>query len=171
MVKPSTIKFILKMLRLAQVALLVGIAWTVVSTVRPNPVEVHDTAAEMIAEADEVIPNDVEQSTLKPLKWYEPLWNRDLRQPPIPPVTTPKPAATPKPIPMPRLPRLMGTFVEGDTAWAHLLSAEVGVRVLQLHQLIDDFKISAIEPGRVQLTWREQTRWLEIERPKSVIAQ
>ncbi|HNO77029.1 MAG TPA: hypothetical protein PKN33_03130 [Phycisphaerae bacterium] len=72
---------------------------------------------------------------------------------------------------MPPLPKLMGTFVEGDNAWAHLMSREVGVRVLQLHAGIDEFTISAIEPGRVELSWRDQTRWLEIERPKNAIAQ
>lgn len=171
MVRQFSSQSLERALRMCQVVLAIALVMMVVKLARPIESDGNSVSEVPAPDDAQFIDGSSDHESLKPLAWYEPLWTRDLRQPPIPPIEKPKPVATPKPVPMPTLPRLMGTFVEGETAWAHLLSPQVGVRVLQLNERIEDFEISAIEPGRVQLTWRDQTRWIEIKRPTNAIAQ
>jgi len=101
-----------------------------------------------------------------PLKWYAPIWQRDLRQPPIPPPVKPALKPKKKSKPPPPLPRLLGTFVEDERRWAHFAGAGGKQRVLRTGAVIDRYTIVAIEPGRVQLQNADDLRWVEVPKPK-----
>ena len=101
----------------------------------------------------------------KPLGWYAPIWQRDLRQPPIPPPVETEPQ-TPQ-APRRPLPRLLGTFVESDARWAHFATRDGRTRVCKVNESIEDFRVAAIEPGRAQLTHGGSMHWVEVPRPKS----
>jgi len=102
---------------------------------------------------------------LKPVDWYAPIWQRDLRQPPIPPKLDKK-ANTPQ-APPPSLPRLLGTFVEPDTCWAHFLTSDGRMRVCKVNETIGTFRVVAVEPGRAQLALGADLHWVDVPRPKS----
>lgn len=98
----------------------------------------------------------------KPLDWYACIWQRDLRQPPIPPVADQQDQAPTQPAPP--LPRLLGTFVEPGGRWACFLTSEGRTRTCKIDEVVSAYRITAIEPGRVQLARAGDTQWVELPR-------
>lgn len=92
------------------------------------------------------------------LAWYAPLWERDLKQPPIPPVAPP-PVAPSAPI---QLPILLATLVESQGRYAHFQGRSGLAEMKGLNETIDRFKVRAIEPGRVQLEGDSGLVWVQI---------
>ena len=104
---------------------------------------------------------------LPSLATFAPLWQRDLRQPPIPPATPePTPPSTPAP---PRLPKLLGTFLDDEGRWAQLAGPRDRPRMARVNEKIGKFTVASIEPGRLELRYRSQSYWIEIERPAKVV--
>lgn len=97
------------------------------------------------------------------LAWYAPLWQRDLKQPPIP-----RKAA--KPTERPResgpLPRLLATLVEPHARYAHLVDRSGKMQLKGIDEVIHQYRVRAIEPGRVQLQDGERLVWVEIQKRK-----
>jgi hypothetical protein len=97
------------------------------------------------------------------LAWYAPLWERDLRQPPIPPVADPRKEPPVESIP---LPILLATLVEPQGRYAHFQGRSGKPEMKGLHETIDRFRIQAIEPGRVQLQDQDALVWVAIPNSK-----
>jgi hypothetical protein len=97
--------------------------------------------------------------TTRPLTWYAPLWERDLKQPPIPPQVA---LSAPETKPTRPTPTLIATFVERGIAFAHLRRADGKVELKGVSETIDGFLVAAIEPGRVLLENGESTIWVEL---------
>lgn len=93
------------------------------------------------------------------LDWYAPLWRRDLKQPPIPQTA---PAAVPESIPESPLPALLATLVEPQARYAHLRGRDGRVQLTAPDEMVDDYRVLAIEPGRVQLQRGTRMVWLEV---------
>ncbi len=98
----------------------------------------------------------------RPLAGYAPIWQRDLRQPPIPPVV--QADAPPPETPPPPLPRLLGTFVEPQERWAYFLTLDGHTRTYQTDESVNGYRIVAIEPGRAQLAAAGQVHWVTLPR-------
>lgn len=102
----------------------------------------------------------------RPLEWYSVTWQRDLRQPPIPPnVETTE--ADRQALP-PSLPRLLGTFIEADQCWAHFVRPDGRTRVCRVEATIGEFRVVAVETGRAQLAYGEERYWVEVPRPDTL---
>lgn len=102
-------------------------------------------------------------STEPDLNWYAPLWERDLRQPPIPPTPTPDPI--PQRIPA-EAPRLVATFVDARMRLAHLLDRQGRLQFSEVNDDIGGYRVGAIEPGRVELIAGDSKLWIEVPLPK-----
>jgi hypothetical protein len=145
-------------LRLLRVALLiafpVSVAWLWATWPKP-PVLVSEAAATPVAEAA--------MPAAHALAWYAPLWERDLKQSPIPPVLEPQKATPVESVP---LPILLATLVEPHGRYAHFQSRSGKPEMKGLHETIDRFRIQAIEPGRVQLQDHDALVWVAIPKTK-----
>ena len=108
-------------------------------------------------------PTAIAEESSKPLEWYAVIWQRDLRQPPVPPKTDAE-QQTPEPPPVP-LPKLLGTFVEQDDRWAHFVTDDGKTRICKLNDAIAAFRVLAIEPGRAQLANGADRHWVEVPKP------
>ena len=97
------------------------------------------------------------------LAWYSPLWTRNLKEPPLP-KDVPQPAVTPEP--PKNLPVLLATLVETQGRYAHFASPSGPPRLRGVDEVIDDYRVLEIEPGRVKLQRSNQLVWVEI--PKSM---
>ena len=98
------------------------------------------------------------------LAWYAPLWERDLKQPPIPPAVTEPPVERQEdsgPVPT-----LLATLVEPDARYAHLRDPAGRVRLKQIDEAIGRFRVAAIEPGRVKLDDGRREVWIEVPKRK-----
>ena len=87
-----------------------------------------------------------------PLAWYAPIWQRDLRQPPVDPA--PKaapPKRKPKPKPEPVRVTLLGTIVERDQRYGVFRNEQGHIVVKRLRDEIDRFTIARIDRGRAEL--------------------
>ncbi len=97
------------------------------------------------------------------LAWYAPLWERDLKQLPVP-------SAGEQPDPAPdssdSLPTLLATFVEPGGCYAHFIRKNGRVEFKGLNETIGAFQVMAIEPGRVELRDGDRSVWVEIPRPE-----
>lgn len=98
------------------------------------------------------------------LAWYAPLWERDLKQPPVPPAEDVKPA----PAPARSAPSVLATFVQREQSYAHLVGHAGKAEMLTVDDALDDYRVVAIEPGRVQLERGGQRFWVEMPKPKGV---
>ncbi len=98
------------------------------------------------------------------LAWYAPLWERDLKQPPVPPAEDVKPAPTPTR----SAPSVLATFVQNEQSYAHLVGQAGKAEMLTVDDALDGYRLVAIEPGRVQLERGGQRFWVEMPRPKGV---
>lgn len=106
-------------------------------------------------------PVDTSQETeIHDLSWYAPLWQRDLKQPPIPAVVA-ELRAKPRPKPGP-MPTLVATLVEPQARYAHFVDRSGKVELKGIDEFINEFRVRAIEPGRVQLQEGERVVWIEI---------
>lgn len=149
-------------LGMLRVALIAAIPlWIVVSLMRPHSVVVpHDSPTKTDNESM------VSSKSEHELAWYSPLWTRNLKEPPIP-KEIPQSAPTPEP---PRnLPVLLATLVESEGRYAHFASPSGNPRLRSVDELIDDYRVLAIEPGRVQLQRSNKLVWVEI--PKTASGQ
>lgn len=91
------------------------------------------------------------------LNEFEGVWTRPLQQSLIEPKPKEVPPEKPLPPPPPvSLPRLVATFVEGGQSWGLFLDDRGNQRVRSATQVIDDFAIASIEPGRAMLTRGER---------------
>ena len=98
------------------------------------------------------------------LDWYAPLWQRDLKQPPIPQNPTepsPDPATAAGPVPT-----LVATFVETQGRYAHLRDQSGRLRMKAIDEVIGRYRVAAIEPGKVQLQSGATSVWIEMPRNK-----
>lgn len=97
------------------------------------------------------------------LDWYAPLWQRDLRQPPIPPAqpAPQRPAEGREP-----LPKLVTTFVERESRYAHFLDPQGKLRFCGLDERVGSFRVAAIEPGRARLVDGDFAVWIEMPKPE-----
>ncbi|NUQ11347.1 MAG: hypothetical protein HUU26_03325 [Gemmatimonadaceae bacterium] len=98
------------------------------------------------------------------LAWYAPLWERDLKQPPIPPAEDAKPAPTP----VRPAPSVLATFVQREESYAHLVGQAGEAELLAVDDSLDGYRLVAIEPGRVQLELGGDRFWVEMPKPKGV---
>lgn len=98
------------------------------------------------------------------LAWYAPLWERDLKQPPFPPMEEAKPAPTPtRPTPS-----VLATFVQREESYAHLIGQAGKAHLLAVDDSLDGYRLVAIEPGRVQLELGGDRFWVEMPQPKGI---
>ncbi|MBE7455112.1 MAG: hypothetical protein HS102_07875 [Planctomycetia bacterium] len=98
------------------------------------------------------------------LTWYAPLWERDLKQPPLPPTEEAKPVPTPaRPAPS-----VLATFVQSEESYAHLVGRAGEAELLAVDDSLDGYRLVAIEPGRVQLELGGERFWVEMPQPKGV---
>lgn len=100
-------------------------------------------------------PNDTLED--RPLSWFAPIWQRDLRRPPVDPVVKNprknKPIKKPEPL---RL-TLLGTVVEPDARYAVFRNGDGHIVVKRLHDEIDRYTIARIDRGRAELVQGTQT--------------
>lgn len=97
------------------------------------------------------------------LAWYAPLWERDLRQPPIPPAPVPEPTA---PVVPSEAPRLVATFVDERQRFAHLIDRDGKLLFKEINDEVAGYRVAAIEPGRVELEAGTRTMWIEVPKRK-----
>jgi hypothetical protein len=147
------------------VASLAGVGWHMATRPAPQALATAGTLSLTLGAEPEG-----NRHVLPPSSEYAALWQRDLQQRPIPPPPEPeKPPEPPKP--PPPLPKLLGTFFEGNDAWAHLVTATGGTRLVRTGDVINTYRLVAIEPGRVQLQGSRSVQWVEVPKPKPVIAE
>ncbi|MEK6677213.1 MAG: hypothetical protein AABZ47_16365 [Planctomycetota bacterium] len=126
----------------------------------------HRNRSQLPAVAYDPTPIPGEQRTLnrcpRSLEFYAPLWERDLKQPPIPTTPTSPPAKPPQE----SIPALLATFVAPDGRYAHFSDANGRVEFKTVEDQIGGFRVAVIEPGRVRLTNDLQDVWLEVPKPR-----
>ena len=94
----------------------------------------------------------VQSADVRSLTWYAPIWQRDLRQPPV----DPAPKAAPpkrkqKPRPEPVRVTLLGTIVERDQRFGVFRDEQGHIVVKRLQDQIDQFTIARIDRGHAEL--------------------
>lgn len=105
-------------------------------------------------EASLVLPSEPASRSLAD---YAPLWQRDLKQPPIPRPIEEKSDPTPPSAP---LPRLVATFIETGRGYAHLIDNSGHTRFAAVGDVIDEFRMMAVEESRVQLQSGDRIEWI-----------
>ncbi len=94
-------------------------------------------------------------SEAHPLSWYAPIWERDLRRPPVDPVAdTKRKAKKPKPKPL-RL-ALLGTVIEPADRYAVFRKEDGHIVVKRVRDDVDRFTIAGIDRGRAELVRGER---------------
>jgi hypothetical protein len=170
MVSARAVRSMNRALRAVQwllVLALVVVLWRVVGWERPSSAAAERRAS---GSTETVEPQSDPVDGLPPLSEYSPIWQRDLRQSPLPPeARTAKDTAPPKP-PVP-LPRLLGTFSEQADAWAHLVGHKGRSRILRTGDRITGYTLVTIEPGRVQLQNGSREYWVEVPKRDPVITE
>ncbi len=97
---------------------------------------------------------------LKPLSWYAPLWQRDLRQSlqaQAPLVAQADPAI--------ELPKLLGTFLEQERVYAQLETADGRAKLYASGDTVGPFTLTVVESTRVCLRQGTDEYWLELPQP------
>ena len=94
------------------------------------------------------------------LSWYAPLWQRDLKQPPIAEKQAEKPSNVAKPAGP--VPTLLATFVDSQVRYAHFRDDRGRVHMKAIDESIDHYRVHAIEPGRVKLQNGDGAIWVDI---------
>jgi hypothetical protein len=115
--------------------------------------------------ANAQVPPATPENMIYGLSFYQPLWQRDLRQPPIPP-SPPAPLEAPPPPPPLELPRLVGTFVEAGAAYGHFEMRDGRTRIQSLDSKLEGYDVAAIQDGKAKLTHGSNEYWLEVPRHK-----
>ncbi len=159
MVTQSTIKVVDAALKVARLMLLIAVPASVAvmwaTTAKPARFVPHQIQATSVQATG--MPNHE-------LQWYAPLWERDLKQPPLPP-TVAEPSEESKPAPGP-IPALLATFVEPRASYAHLIDSQGKVHLKTIDDVLDHFRVLAIEPGRVRLQNGDGIVWVAMPEPK-----
>ncbi len=135
-----------------QAVLLLGTAWAAYRFLVPPSVAVTAPPSPLAASAQ---PAPAIED--RPLSWYAPIWQRDLRRPPVDPVVE---RAAPKR--QPRKPEplrlsLLGTVVESDARYAVFRNGQGHIVVKRSRDEIDKFTIARIDRGRAELTRGDRT--------------
>ncbi len=99
------------------------------------------------------------EPSARDLAWYAPLWQRDLKQPPIPPA--PRRVAAPSKQ-RESLPVLLATLIQDDSCFAHFRNRRGEAQLRAVSELIDTYEVLAIEAGRVQLRRGDDSLWVEL---------
>ena len=107
-------------------------------------------------QASPVPPSEPESESLAD---YAPLWQRDLKQPPVPRPKGEQPAGPPPSAP---LPRLVATFIETGRGYAHLIDNFGHGRFTAVGDKVDEFQVMAIEQSRVQLQSGDRIEWISL---------
>ena len=157
MVARRKVQLITTGLLLARAALIIALP---VLAIRLWPT-VPDPSLGAPSDAPAIAPSTGHVQTNHDLAWYAPLWERDLKQPPIPPTTAP--SAQPEVADGP-VPTLLATCVEQNARYAHLRFTDGRVRMTRVGDSVGRFRIAAIEQGRVRLIDGESGLWIEIPR-------
>ena len=158
MVTSRQIRFLSRALVVVQVACLAAIPAVLWKLVRVAPLAVD--ASLPAPGAAEDVPAGIEKHALA---WYAPLWERDLKQPPIPPAPASVTPAAPR-----AAPSVLATFVSREQPYAHLIGQAGKAELLTLDDVLDGFRLVAIEPGRVQLESGRERVWIEMPKPKGL---
>lgn len=111
---------------------------------------VHRPETPVLAEAstEPSAPTVTAQAT-HDLSWYAPLWQRDLKQLPVPQKKADQ--STPRNVASPPVPQLLATFVDARASYAHFKDHNGQVQLRGIDEVIDRYRVSSIEPGKVRL--------------------
>jgi len=109
-----------------------------------------------VIESSPVLPSEPASESLA---GYAPLWQRDLKQPPIPRSNDEQPIRRPPSAP---LPRLVATFMETGRGYAHLIDNSGHGRFAGVGDMVDEFQVMAIEQSRVQLQSGDRIEWISL---------
>ncbi|MCZ6654718.1 MAG: hypothetical protein O7D91_17040 [Planctomycetota bacterium] len=111
-----------------------------------------------VAAAEEV----TDHRRLQPLSWYAPLWQRDLRQSLQTQVQAPAVAQADPAI---ELPKLLGTFLEQESVYAQLETADGRAKLYASGDAVGPFTLTVVESTRVCLRQGTDEYWLELPQP------
>ena len=146
MVNLHAIRWIRAAMTVVQLVLLLGITRAAYHLIVPPSLPPAPTGPEQVAAT-----RPTTEVNEHPLAWYAPLWQRDLRQPPVPPAARkPTRRRTPKPEPL-RL-TLLGTVIELDARYAVFRNGQGRMVVKRIRERIDEFTIARIDRGLAELT-------------------
>ncbi len=155
MVAPARIKTLIRGLRLLRGLLVGGITFLVLGfwASFPTPPTFPETSSPGHDRLELKSPPPA-------LAWYAPIWERDLKQPlvPPPPDQAPPPETTDAPV-------LLATLVDAQGRFAHFAGPGGRPELRGLDEGIGGFVVRSIEPGRVQLAQGDRLVWVEL--PKS----
>ncbi len=149
-----SINTLLKILRVGFVVMIPLISYQMWSSSPPPPQRTTPSITQMAAEYTSPKKHE--------LAWYAPLWQRDLKQPPIPSVAKQlikREESGPTPT-------LIATLVEPKGRFAHLRGKTGRLQLKGIDEYVDDFQVRAIEPGRVQLQNGHGVFWVTIPKSK-----
>lgn len=152
-------RHLVTLLWLINAVLGVGVIWLAIPSSPGQSIDL-PTVASIHADSEAPV---LTGPQLLELSNYRPLWERDLRQPPIPP--EPKPAVAPTRPPPQELPRLVGTFIDAETAYGHFETRDGRLRVRSLEDDLEGYQVAAVEQGRAKLTLGAKEYWIEVPRP------
>lgn len=93
------------------------------------------------------------------LAWYAPIWERDLKQIPIPQPEPQVIESRPNPGP---LPSLLATLVQPSGSYAHFAGPDGRAELKGLNEGVGACVLRRIEPFRVELTCGERSVWIEL---------
>ena len=158
MVTRSGIQIICRLLKAVRALLMLAVcgAIVVVVTARREPSALPDGPLDPS-------PVKVTEATAHDLEWYAPLWQRDLKQPPVPTEeASPTDRSTEPNAPVPAL---LATFVDASESYAHLRDNTGRVQLKAVADTIDRYRVDSIQPGRVRLSDGTRTVWVQL--PKS----
>jgi hypothetical protein len=141
-------------LKTGRALLLAGLPLSAVLCLRPIPIPEFDPTNTVSEQVD-----STGDPTFHSLDWYAPLWERDLKQPPIPPSPAPPSVVA---VPVELAPTLLATFVETGACYAHFSDRNGRVELKSVDEDVGGYRVSAIEPGRVRLVSGERELWLEV---------
>lgn len=157
MVRLVSMSALCRALLVARFLLLAAIAATIVLifAMRGEPID-----SELQQDSREPVSNQpVEKTELPPLAWFAPIWQRDLHQDLFPQKPQPVPVQA-KPASPP--PVLLATMVEPHHRLAHFAGRDGRLQLLGIDDVVADYRIVAIEPGRVQLISGAASLWVEV---------
>ena len=157
MVGLSVLTWLNRFLYAIQAALVFGICYVVFVAI--SGPELQDTRIHRTIEPAAAAPSP---HVLRPLASYAPLWQRDFRQEPIA-----KEVAAAQASPPPKLPQLLGTFLEQDQVYAQLLTPDGSAKVYAPGQLVDRYELVAVEGKRICLRRDGDDYWIELPRARS----
>ena len=155
MVNGKAVKLVDKLLRMLRVLLLLALPLPLLLLTRSTPLDLSPPSPVTSAAPHQ-------RTEPRDLAWYAPLWERDWQA-----RLTPEPIAPPPTPPPKQVPALCATFVEPKTAYAHLRGQDGILRLHGVGETVDDFRLAAIEQGRVRLEHGDQSYWIAVPKEDS----